>query len=131
MFEVFVPGTPRPQGSKQAFRRGSKIVLVESSKGLPAWRQQVIDEITKKQFEQFEGAVIVKLHFYFLRPKTVKRELMTVAPDIDKLARAILDALTISKIIKDDSYVIELHASKSYAKNEGAFVSILEHITER
>jgi crossover junction endodeoxyribonuclease RusA len=131
MFEVFVPGTPRPQGSKQAFRRGSKIVLVESSKGLPAWRQQVIDEITKKEFTQFEDAVIVRIDFHHLKPKTVKRQFMTVAPDIDKLARAILDALTISKIIKDDSYVIGLICQKFYSDKEGAFIRIGPHITER
>ncbi len=127
MFSVFVSGTPRPQGSKQAFRRGSKIVLVEASKGLPTWRQAIVDKIKDEEPDVITGAVDVKINFYLIKPKTVKRQFMTVAPDIDKLCRAVLDALTISGLIEDDANVIELHATKSYAKNEGAFISVLPH----
>jgi len=126
MFSVFVPGVPRPQGSKKAFNRGGRIVLVEASAGLPAWRQAIITEIQKQDKPQFQTAVSVSIHFYIPRPKSVKRKDMTVAPDIDKLARGVLDALTISGIIIDDSYVTRLTCTKKYAdaQQEGAFIFI-------
>ncbi len=40
---------------------------------------------------------------------------MTTKPDLDKLERAILDALTKSGVIKDDALVVDLVASKHYA----------------
>ena len=126
MFSVAVSGVPRPQGSKQAFKRGAHIVLVESSKGLPAWRQAIVETIKQQNHPQFQESVSVKLAFFFARPKTVKRKDMTVAPDIDKLCRAVLDALTISGIIIDDSYVIRLEATKHYAENSqpGVYIEI-------
>ena len=44
-------------------------------------------------------------------------------PDIDKLARAVLDALTM-RVWRDDGQVIELHASKRYAYTSGATVTV-------
>lgn len=41
MIKFFVEGIPAPQGSKKAFKRGKKIVLVEMSEKLPVWRDAV------------------------------------------------------------------------------------------
>jgi len=48
------------------------------------------------------------------RGKTVKREMPTVPPDLDKLIRAINDSATDAGIIEDDSQVIEIVAYKFY-----------------
>lgn len=118
MIELFIAGTPAPQGSKNAFRRGNRIALVEANKNLPAWREQVTKELQKLNETNgimIEGPIYVAAHFYIARPKTNKRLYPTTKPDLDKLTRAIGDCLTKAMIIQDDSYVIEWNARKSYA----------------
>jgi crossover junction endodeoxyribonuclease RusA len=117
MFQLFVAGDPRPQGSKKAFNRGSKIILVESNKDLPAWR-----ETMKKAFElkfmeldtRFETAISVSLTFWIKRPKSVKRHYATGTYDIDKLTRAALDSLQSSGVIGNDNLVVDLVVRKNY-----------------
>lgn len=118
MFEIFIAGHPRPQGSKKAFNRGAHIVLVEANKDLPAWRAEMERMLKLKGLEldnQFEVAVSVSLHFWLARPKSVTRQYPTRTYDIDKLTRAVLDALTKSEVIRDDSDVVDLVVRKSYA----------------
>ena len=64
------------------------------------------------------GPIAVTIWFHIERPKTVKRTHPTVKPDIDKLARAILDACTNGGAWDDDSQVIELSLRKVYATTE-------------
>jgi crossover junction endodeoxyribonuclease RusA len=117
MFNLFVAGDPRPQGSKKAFQRGMKIVLVESNKDLPAWR-----ETMKKAFElkfmeldsRFETAISVSLTFWLKRPKSVKRQYATGTYDIDKLTRACLDSLQSAGVIANDNLVVDLVVRKNY-----------------
>jgi len=52
--------------------------------------------------------------FFMPRGKTVKRELPTVPPDLDKLIRAINDSATDAGVIEDDSQVVEILAYKFY-----------------
>jgi crossover junction endodeoxyribonuclease RusA len=114
---VFVPGKPAPQGSKRHVGRG---ILVESSKELAPWRQQVAMFAHNAMGGQqlLTGAVAVRLEFVLPRPvSTPKRRTPPAVrrPDLDKLVRAILDAIT-SVIIADDSQVVELHATKRLAE---------------
>lgn len=111
-------GRPLPQGSKNAFKTGNRVVLVEASKGLKPWRSVVA--LAAKEFHAtvqdhslIEGAVSVDLLFHFVPGKTVKRKHMTTKPDADKLSRAILDSLT-GVVWKDDSQVVDLRARKVY-----------------
>ena len=117
MFELFIAGDPRPQGSKKAFNRGAYIVLVEANKDLPAWREHMKKMLELKMMEfdnRFDVAVSVSLTFWLRRPKTVTRQYATQTYDLDKLTRAVFDSLTQSGVIKDDSYVVDLTARKNY-----------------
>lgn len=116
MIQVFAPGIPQPQGSKNAYRRGNKIVLVEANKNLPAWRRLVTDKLEQANVscQPLTGAVSLDVMFFMPRGKTVKREMPTVPPDLDKLIRAINDSATDAGIIEDDSQVIEIVAYKFY-----------------
>ena len=64
-------------------------------------------------------AVKVRVVFALPRPKSLAKKVSAhiKRPDIDKLARAALDALS-GVIWRDDSQVVELVASKSYAEPE-------------
>ena len=127
MFQLFVAGEPRPQGSKKAFNRGAHIVLVEANKDLPAWRDHMKKMFGLKMMEldnRFDTAVSVSLTFWLTRPKTVTRQYATKTYDIDKLTRAVLDSLTQGGVIQDDSNVVDLTARKTYADNHEAGVLV-------
>jgi Holliday junction resolvase RusA-like endonuclease len=129
MFQIFIEGSPRPQGSKKAFARGKSIVLVEANKELPAWREHMTRMLQLKQMEEtqpFTTAVNVALTFWLPRPKSVKRQYATGTYDIDKLTRAVLDSVTKAGVWRDDSDVVDLTVRKTYADNHepGVLISI-------
>lgn len=120
MIQVFVPGVPQPQGSKNAYLRGGRCVLVEANKNLPVWRAYVQEmlEQANGSCEPMTGPISLTAIFFMPKPRTVKRRLPTVAPDLDKLVRAIGDACTKSGIIEDDSQICEIVAHKVYEDSE-------------
>lgn len=118
-FEVFVPGLPAPQGSKRHVGRG---ILVESSKALGPWREMVKLAAHNRMLQrgltmQTALPLVVEIEFVMPRPKSLgKRDPRHVKrPDVDKLARAILDGLT-GVVFADDSAVWCLNARKRYAE---------------
>lgn len=115
-----IPGQPAPQGSKNAYQRGGRIVLVESSSRLPAWRAEAVrcalDAVAVSACEfPIAGPVEVSLIFHLKIPKRLAGAWPTKRPDVDKLARAALDALTIAGVFGDDSQVVRLTARKVWA----------------
>lgn len=129
MFQLFIQGEPKPQGSKQGFIRGNRVVLVESQKQLPAWRDHMTRMLQLKQMEHetaFTTAVNVALTFWLPRPKSVKRQYATSTYDIDKLTRAVLDSITKAGVWRDDSDVVDLTVRKCYADlhEPGVLISI-------
>jgi Holliday junction resolvase RusA-like endonuclease len=130
MFQLFVAGDPRPQGSKKAFNRGKHIVLVEANKDLPAWRETMKRNFELKMLEfdnPFPIAVSVSLHFWLRRPKSVTRQYATGTYDVDKLTRAALDSLQSANVITNDSNVVDLTVRKSYADDHesGVLVTVI------
>lgn len=116
MIQVFVPGVAQPQGSKNAYLRGGRCVLVEANKNLPVWRAFVQDKLEQANAgcEPMTGAVSLTAIFFMPRPKSVKRSLPAVKPDLDKLIRAIGDSATKAGVIQDDSQICEIVAHKVY-----------------
>lgn len=118
MIAFFVPGIPAPQGSKQAFVRGTRAVLVEMSKALPRWRAAVTAAArAAHQGPPLDGPLAVWITFYLPRPKSVparRRPYPTVTPDLDKLARAVLDGITDARLWTDDARVVDLTITKRY-----------------
>ena len=126
--EFFVEGVPAPQGSKRHVGRG---ILIESSKRVKPWRSDVRIAAQEARGDRSPAPkprpIYLTLTFWFPRPKShygtgrnasiLKLSAptsMTVKPDIDKLERAILDALT-GVLWEDDSQVVHLAATKGYA----------------
>ncbi|OBA58655.1 hypothetical protein A5777_05945 [Gordonia sp. 852002-10350_SCH5691597] len=137
MRSVFVPGVPAPQGSKSfKGRRGGKAILIESSKAVGPWRERVALAAHSNAPGLSDGPVGIDLTFILPRPKsTPKRKPTppaTKRPDIDKLARAILDALT-GVWFTDDSTVIDLRATKRIAEPDettGVLITIKERTND-
>ena len=133
MIQVFAPGIPQPQGSKNAYRRGNKIILVEANKNLPAWRRLVTEKLEQANVscQPLTGAVSLDVMFFMPRGKTVKRAMPTVPPDLDKLIRSINDSATDAGVIEDDSQVIEIVAYKFYEAENlpiGALITYSEFL---
>ena len=116
----FVQGTPVPQGSLSAFvSHTTKKIISPQKPKLVAWRKLIaaaaVSAIRNYRHEQLkvDGPKRVWLVFYLARPKKPKHERHVTKPDIDKLARSCLDAIT-GTLVLDDSQVAELYASKEY-----------------
>lgn len=121
--DFFVPGKPAPQGSKRHVGRG---ILIESSPDVGPWRERValaahnVAVTTALDMPvPFTGmALSVTLAFVMPRPASAPKRSTPAAikrPDIDKLARACLDALT-GPVFADDSAVVNLVALKRLAE---------------
>jgi Holliday junction resolvase RusA-like endonuclease len=114
-FQVF--GDPVPQGSKRAFVVKNRPVVVDDNKAtLRSWRSAVIDAaragINGDAPEL--GPIRVTLMFFLRRPQRPKAGVPIVKPDIDKLARAVLDGMMDAGVFRDDSQVTTLTARKRY-----------------
>lgn len=111
-----VEGIPVPQGS---FRHIGNGRIIAANPKLNAWRETIANTINQHPDAPFELDVPVRIDLVFVmpRPKTVTRQHHTVKPDTDKLIRAVLDSISLyrySQLLKDDSYVTDLHAAKRY-----------------
>ena len=110
-----VPGTPVPQGSPKIGRRGPKAVLLLDSAKLAVWRERVTFEarsaarrsgLPKIKGCYFDEPMVVHARFYFAAPKRQRWPgIHATKPDLDKLQRAIGDALEDAKIVSNDSRI--------------------------
>lgn len=126
-----VPGDPVTQGSMKAFARGGRAVVThDKGPALNHWRSRVTLEARRAwgRAAPLDGPVAVTLVFRLARPKGhygTGRNAQRVRPsapalphtglDLDKLARAINDALTQAHIWADDSRVCTMTTHKTYA----------------
>ena len=95
---------PQPQGSAKAFVRGKHAVVTSDNKKLKPYRNEVTavvlqacrDEQLITPVADKHIPVTLSLEFFFERPPSIPRKRFdcVVKPDLDKLVRATLDALT-------------------------------------
>lgn len=121
VLDFFVEGTPVPQGSKNAYVRGGRAVLVDANRHLKSWRAAVRAAaeraIAEDDWETLDEPCSVHLAFIMPRPKRPRWDVPAVKPDLDKLTRAGFDALTDAGVWRDDSRVVSMEVTKRY---EGA-----------
>lgn len=142
VFEVV--GEPVPQGRMTGYVVGKRAVVTASNKGrLGPWRQQIAAAAAEVIDEPHAGPVELGLAFTFARPKShyrtgahagelkpgSPRHQMT-RPDLDKLARAVLDALT-GIAFRDDGQVSVLLATKRFGERAGVTVTVSSLEAER
>lgn len=128
VFEV--EGRPVPQGSMTAsYNRKTETAHVHHVQGaaLAAWRASIRKAAREHGARVLAAPVAVTVSFGMTRPKEHMRlvrgeyavkvshlhRMPDVAPDLDKLVRALLDALT-GVCYADDRQVVRLHAEKVY-----------------
>ena len=124
-----VYGTPQPQGSTRAFmpKRGKNPIVTSDNARNKPWRQQVAltaQEYCRTPLARPEG-VMVKV-ICFLKPpaKMPKgRTCPSCKPDVDKLLRSFLDAMS-GIAYEDDSQVVSAQILKVYGLPERAEISL-------
>jgi hypothetical protein len=129
-----VPGVAAPQGSKRAFRtKSGRIALVESSAKLKPYRSSVALAAVAAGTKVCDGPIRMVVTFTFERPKShyvASGSLRSTAPDypakpdLDKLCRAVGDALT-GVVYHDDSQIVEWSARKCYADTSCTVISVI------
>jgi len=140
-----VRGLPVAQGSARAFVRGLRAIIATEANNprspLGAWRTAIATEARAAMADAplFDGPLLVDVVFGMPRPKShylpansrrpapVLRPdapiWHTGKPDVDKLERALFDALT-NVAWSDDAQVVDVRARKPYMDRPGASVRV-------
>jgi Holliday junction resolvase RusA-like endonuclease len=124
---------PVPKGSLEHIGRGN---LRESN----PMTKPTMDNLTLQlnaararhpQRDQFpldlSSGIEVEAHYYFLRPAWAEpgdRPTRTDTGDVDKLTRLVLDALTKSRVIRDDTQVVDVLARAWFAAAAGYAIRV-------
>lgn len=116
--QFFVHGMPQAQGSSRAFVVQGKPVITSTNKNLKSWRD-LVAAVAQEHAYLYACPVMLDLAFRLPRPKSLPKKVSahTKKPDLDKLVRSICDALT-GIMYKDDSFIVDLSATKEYGVNE-------------
>jgi crossover junction endodeoxyribonuclease RusA len=135
---IDVRGLPRPQGSMRAFPNGG----MSYPPAVWDWRHQV-QQVAADAIKSEDGPILgpVELRLGFDLPRLLSHYgtgrnagalkasaplYPTVTPDLDKLVRAVCDALTDAGVWRDDSQVAVLAAAKRYGEHPGVMIHLDE-----
>ena len=129
---LYIKGKPKPQPRPRAVARGG-FARVYNPKTADDWKTAIKTGFKGKSIKA--NALAITLDFKMPRPKihfNYRGELKTSAPrfhtkkpDVDNLAKAVLDALVDVKVFSDDSIVTQLIVTKEYATEEaGCLIDI-------
>lgn len=133
----FAAGSPKPKGSHKAFVIAGRARIAPASSGERGWREVVTaaarDAMERAGVAPLECAVEVLMEFFDQRPKGHFRAngqlkpnaqaRPTKAPDWDKLARSVGDALN-GVCWRDDAQVCEGRIRKLYTNAAQPFVGV-------
>ena len=140
MISFFAAGIPKGQPRPRAFARkfgNTYSARVYDPGTAEGWKAQVALAAKASLYGVFPlpGPLGVSLAFYMPRPKGHfgKKGLKASAPsfptgkpDVDNLAKAVLDALTQVGMWVDDAQIITLMVSKHYGQKTGCQIQIEE-----
>jgi Holliday junction resolvase RusA-like endonuclease len=125
---ALVWGPAQSQGSKKSFLHPQlkRCVIVDANdKALKSWRQELIEAMLRsKPADSYNGAIAVSVLIYVPRPQAHYRTNGELKPnaarvpaagrDIDKVARAILDAGTYATWWPNDARCCDLRLRRRY-----------------
>jgi crossover junction endodeoxyribonuclease RusA len=157
---IVVDGDPQTKGSATAFvvwahvleavdrfqktgkRLAPRAFITNDNPKAKDWQETVMDCALEARRggpllagELMAGAVVVELSFRMARPLKLRSSIVshTTRPDVDKLARCVLDGLT-GVVYKDDGQVVAIRLAKQYApigEKPGVTITITEaHVAD-
>jgi Holliday junction resolvase RusA-like endonuclease len=122
VLRLTVYGTPAPQGSTKAFvpKGWKRPIITADCKRTKPWRQAIVDAVRADlgpAWVPLDCPCTLRVVFYLPRPASAPKRVMLPSklPDLDKLVRAVGDALTAAGVWKDDARVVGIEARKQYA----------------
>ena len=127
MINFFVDGLPVPQGSMKVINGRA---IHHKGSELAAWRSAIALTARSHGARPLTDPIYIEMKFFMPKPRTVKRLEPSVAPDLDKLIRAVLDGLTAIAYI-DDGQVTEIVAQKAYGERIGVEISLRSRLLEQ
>jgi len=133
--KVHALGMPRPQGSMTPMlaKGSSNRIFLKAPSTTMEWRAIVTGAATKamkkKKWRTHDGPIILGLVFTFARPKSMpkwQREHVEKfnGADLDKLCRAIGDALGDAGVYTDDRQIQRIVAEKRFGDTQGAHIVV-------
>ncbi len=142
MITFFVPGVPVPKGSAKGFynKHLGRVMIVQTNADkqkpwasmIAVYAQQAMQNYEGQYKGMFVGPVSLACTFQMPRPKAHSNSKglkpnapshHTSKPDLDKLLRCILDALT-AVVYEDDSQVAFVNCAKLYASRPGVTITV-------
>jgi Holliday junction resolvase RusA-like endonuclease len=117
-------------------KEGAPVAVLHEVNGerLQLWRSAVADRaiqvMEREHFPTIPRGMSVYLVVLFLLPRPLRplNELPVTRPDLDKLTRAVMDALTTAGAYRDDAQVTDLVVRKRYAEDHtGARIAVRGH----
>ena len=136
MIHFKIEGRGVPQGRPRAVRMGAGVRMYDPPKS-KAYKQMVSARV--RSYMKINGIqtitepLAIHLNFYFTPPKSyskkriraieAKEELFTKKPDLDNLAKSILDSCN-NLLFKDDSQIVGLTIGKHYGHEDYVDVKV-------
>lgn len=130
-----IPGRPEQQGSKRLIGKH----MIEANGRLADWRATAVQAMHDPDADPYAGPVKVAATFIYARPgshygtgrnsDTLKPSAPVFkdsAPDLDKLQRAVGDALEAAGIIVNDSRIVAWDTSKIYGPMAATSITVEE-----
>ena len=136
MIHFKIEGRGVPQGRPRAVRMGAGVRMYDPPKS-KAYKQMVSAKVRSYMkingIQMITEPLAVHLNFYFTPPKSyskkriraieAKEELFTKKPDLDNLAKSILDSCN-NLLFKDDSQIVGLTIGKHYGHEDYVDVKV-------
>lgn len=122
-WQAWLPGEPVAQARPKVTRRGHVYYPAKSA----GYRKRIARLLRVAWAGQpaLAGPCKIGLLFYRVRPKSNKSEWPTVKPDLDNLAKQVVDACTDAGIIRDDGQVCVLNCGKLWAADMTPGVEVI------
>ena len=136
--QIIIDGPAVPQGRPRAVRAGTGVRMYDPPKS-KAYKQMVAAKVRSYMkingIQTITGPLALHLTFYFKPPKSYSKkrieairkreELFTKKPDLDNLAKSILDGMN-GTVFVDDAQVVHMSLQKEYADRDYVIAEITE-----
>jgi len=136
--QIIIDGPAVPQGRPRAVRAGAGVRMYDPPKSRnykEVVRLKCQSYMSRNRIKPITGAIALRLTFYFKPPKSYSKkrieairereELFTKKPDLDNLAKSVLDGMN-GTVFVDDAQIVYMSLQKEYADRDYVIAEITE-----